>query len=60
MMPDSELPGNPGPTLQAYKALMEKCWSPDAGARPNFKELVAEFQVGGEGEGSGERRGKGT
>ena len=42
---DSELPGNPGPTLKQYKALMERCWSPTVAVRPTFKQVVDEFQV---------------
>jgi hypothetical protein len=38
---DAELPGRPGPSLQAYKALMEACWHEDAEQRPSFEAIVA-------------------
>ncbi|GAX75256.1 hypothetical protein CEUSTIGMA_g2701.t1 [Chlamydomonas eustigma] len=41
---DSELPGNPGKTLQKYKALMERCWSSEVKVRPTFKQAVDELQ----------------
>ncbi len=40
MPPDSELPGNPGRSLAAYKELMERCWHRDADARPMFESTV--------------------
>ncbi|KAG1670164.1 hypothetical protein FOA52_000876 [Chlamydomonas sp. UWO 241] len=41
---DSELPGDPGSTLQEYKRLMEQCWHTNASARPTFKEVVHRVQ----------------
>ncbi len=50
---DADLPGNPGGTLVAYKALMERCWSPSALDRPSFKQVRTEGGRGGGVEGAG-------
>jgi hypothetical protein len=40
MPDDSELPGRPGPSLAAYKQLMEACWQGEAEGRPTFEAIV--------------------
>jgi hypothetical protein len=42
---DNALPGDPGPSLGAYKKLMESCWSPNPVDRPPFDAIVAEFEA---------------
>jgi hypothetical protein len=36
-----DLPGQPGRSLTAYKALMERCWHNDPAERPTFEATVA-------------------
>ena len=43
MPSDAELPGRPGPSLAAYKQLMESCWQPDADQRPSFEQIVMQL-----------------
>ena len=44
--PLSELPGlKPSDSLDAYIALMERCWAQDPATRPDFKTIAAELRT---------------